>query len=201
MKTFGSASKIGLLMTRQWARASEPGRWARHMIIRCHFGLVAALACLSLSGCIMLPVPSFTHKVVSGRELKPEDLVFIELGTTAHDEVSRRFGAPWAEYEDIRVQVYYWETLAGHLVIVPLWGVFGGGAAIADNPDQITKLHYLFVKFGPEDQVQQYEIIGHPKNVAVRDLAEKWAQDLAPSRGRRSGRGMRQTARSQRMAS
>ena len=73
----------------------------------------AALLALALitTGCL---VPAVGHKVISGTEIRPEQLAFIEDGVTTRGEITERFGEPWAWYPDLHVCVYFWETASGY---------------------------------------------------------------------------------------
>src|ERR1051325_3689065 len=99
---------------------------------------------LALSGCMMplplpLVLPSSSHRVVSGSRIRTDDLAFVRLGETSRAEVTQRFGAPWADYTDLHVTVYYWEALRGWI------GPIGGGAG-----EELTRLDVLFIRFDEE---------------------------------------------------
>jgi hypothetical protein len=140
--------------------------------MKARFRLALAAVLASLVGCIMAPVPSFSHKVVSGTKVEPDDLVFIRLGVTERNEITRRFGSPWIDYGDIHVLIYYWENLAGY------W-LFNVGAGYAGAAEEITKLHYLFIKLDPQGRVLKWEIFMHPKKAPVKILADEWSREIA----------------------
>jgi hypothetical protein len=110
-----------------------------------------------------LVLPSSSHRVVSGSRIRTDDLAFVRLGETSRAEVTQRFGAPWADYTDLHVTVYYWETLRGWI------GPIGGGAG-----EELTRLDVLFIRFDEEDRVKSYRIMKHPSRITTQELAARW---------------------------
>jgi len=143
---------------------------------------------IAVTGCVVLPVPSFSHKVVSGERIQSEDISFVQPGATTADDLVKRLGEPWARYQDLGVMVYYWETLVWHRVcLIPTGGY--------NNPiasDQITRLHYLFVQLDESDRVLRSGFIESPHNAPAKDLVIKWLkrgsqQSVGPTGGSRYG--------------
>ncbi len=128
----------------------------------------------TLAGCLVAPVPSFGHKVASGKRIQAEDLSFVQPGETTRDDVVKSLGEPWAHYQDLGVMVYYWETLEGHWI----WGIWAIEAS-AGGAEEITRLHYLFIQLDERDRVQRYEFIKSPNNVPTKDLAIQWSKKNA----------------------
>lgn len=125
-----------------------------------------AVLMLALTGCgtaLIIAVPSFSHKVVSGTRIRTGDLSFVRLGETSRDQISNRFGAPWTNYLDLHITVYYWESVSWYV------GNTNGGE------DNATRLDVLFILFDDEERVRKYKIMKNPWHTATKDLAAQWA--------------------------
>jgi hypothetical protein len=133
-------------------------------------GAWAALLAVALitTGCL---VPAVGHKVISGTEIRPEQLAFIEDGVTTRGEITERFGEPWAWYPDLHVCVYFWETASGYWV----YG-FAYDFKAAIFADEIGRLYVLFIHFDEEDHARRYEILRHPNKTTTKDFAQQWLQ-------------------------
>jgi len=131
---------------------------------------------LTLTGCLIAPVPAFGRKTVDGTRIQKEDVSFVQPGRTTREELVQRFGEPWAHYRDLAVMVYYWDVRKGYWV----WGFvtpYGGASGVAGD---ITSLQYLFVQLDESDRVQRYDFVKHARNVKTRDQAIQWAQKKVP---------------------
>jgi len=129
--------------------------------------LTAVLLLLS-TGCI-LPVPSFSHRVTSGKEICITDLSFAKARVTSRTEFISRLGEPWAYYSDLGVSVHCWETLKGY------WIHFIADEAPGGDVEEITRLNVLLVKFDADDRFERCEILKHPRKTTTRDLAIRWS--------------------------
>jgi len=103
------------------------------------------LLCIWLwpAGCCLLPVPTGEDKMLSGKQVKDEQLSFLAPGVTTRQEVIERLGNPAVIWEDARVFVYRWEMRQGIL----FWAVgayYSGALGMTDLPKK-----YLFlIRFG-----------------------------------------------------
>ena len=134
--------------------------------------ILAGSASLVLTGCIVFPTPSFNDKVQSGKRIQSADLAFVRFGDTTRGEFESKLGVPWTNYADLRVSVYYWESLTGHWIwgwAIPVPdGASGGGI------EDITRIDILFVKFDQNDRVERLKIMHHPKKMTTKDAAMAW---------------------------
>ncbi len=136
-----------------------------------------------LTGCVVLPVPSFSNKVVSGKRIQSEDISFVQPGVTTVAAFVERLGEPWARYQDLGVMVYCWETLAGHWVaVMPPSGFNNPWAS-----EEITRLHYLLVQIDERDRVQRCGFIKSPGDAATKDVVIKWLEKKVQPDGPANG--------------
>ena len=134
--------------------------------------IFSAFFLLVLTGCIVFPAPASGNKVASGRRIESADVGFVRFGDTTREEFESKIGAPWTNYTDLRVSVYWWEMVTGHWV----WGfllpgeisISGGGV------EDITRMDVLFVRFDENNRVERLKIMHHPKNITTKDASIAW---------------------------
>jgi hypothetical protein len=132
---------------------------------------LSAMLLMLCSGCfVVLPVPSFSHRVTSGKAICKADVAFAEARVTTRSEFSTRLGEPWAYYADLGVSVYCWETLRGYW-----FRAIGFGEAGKTDVEEITRLNLLLVKFDASDRFERCEILKHPGKTTTRELAIRWS--------------------------
>ena len=152
---------------------TEPGRRGRWPGFKKHFyQALMLMLTLALTGCVVLPFPTFGRQVGPAKKIQTKDLSFIESGRTTHAELAKNLGVPWAYYEDLHVLVYYWETQEW------VWffgGAVGGGLG-AGKASEVSRLHYLFVQLDEHDLVQRFGFTKSSETVSTKDLATQWSK-------------------------
>ena len=134
---------------------------------------IPLLLCIWLwpAGCCLLPVPTGEDKMLSGKQVKDEQLSFLAPGVTTRQEVIERLGNPAVIWEDARVFVYRWEMRQGIL----FWAVgayYSGALGMTDLPKK-----YLFlIRFDEQDRVQRFERTVCPSFRSYSDCLTEWVR-------------------------
>lgn len=117
----------------------------------------------------MVPVPTPEDKVLSGKQVKKEQLSFLSPSITTKQDVLERLGNPAVIWEDARVFVYRWEMRQGIL----FWAVgayYSGALGMTDLPKK-----YLFlIQFDGQDRVQRFEQTVCPPYRSCADCLIEW---------------------------
>jgi hypothetical protein len=125
---------------------------------------------VSASGCIFyVQVPATGKRVAWGNKIELKDLTFVQLGETTRHELEFRLGAPWTNYTDLRVSVYYWEIVTGYRTYGLGFDV--GGKVVSET---VNRMDLLFIEFSQEDKVKRFETMRHPKRIGTKEAATEW---------------------------
>jgi outer membrane protein assembly factor BamE (lipoprotein component of BamABCDE complex) len=120
----------------------------------------------------MVPVPTPENKVLSGKQVKEEQLSFLSPSITTKQDVLERLGNPTVIWEDARVFVYRWEMRQGIL----FWAVgayYSGALGMTDLPKK-----YLFlIRFDEQDRVRLFEKTVCPPYRSYADCLIEWVGD------------------------
>ncbi len=135
--------------------------------------LAPLLAVLGLGGCLAIPLPSFDSTIQSGRKITPAGLDWIRAGETTRAEVQGRLGVPWADYRDLGVMVYYWETCSGYWI-----KGFIAGDANMRAVEEISRLNYFLVKLDSQGRVVATSFVSSSGARATKDIAASWVEKL-----------------------
>jgi len=136
---------------------------------------------LSQTGCILLPIPTQEHKVLSGTPVTEEQLAFLVRNVTTKTEVTVRLGSPDVIWEDAHLFTYNWVVRQGILV----WAVgagYSGAAGISDIP----KHYMLLIQFDDQDRVQRFESAVRPSYKSYGDFLKEWIDDSDKKSSERS---------------
>jgi len=134
-----------------------------------------ALACALLASCIVVPIPTPGHKVLSGQPVTDEQLAFLQAGKTTRAEVHSNLGAPDILWEDADIYVYQWELRQGML----FWAVGGGYQAVGGMAD-IPKHHLLLIDFDRRGRVRRFEKAVRPLGTPCAEFLKDWARQSPP---------------------
>jgi outer membrane protein assembly factor BamE (lipoprotein component of BamABCDE complex) len=133
--------------------------------------LIPLLLCISLwsGGCVMVPVPTSEDKILTGKQVTEEQLVFLTAGVTTKQEILERLGNPRVIWEDARVYVYNWQMRQG--ILFWAWGAYyTGGFGMTDIPR-----HYLLlIQFDEQDRVQRVDRTVCPLHRSYADCLREW---------------------------
>lgn len=132
----------------------------------------------TLSGCIVIPIPTEERTVLAGNPVTEEQLAFLARGVTSKREVMARLGSPDVIWEDARLFAYNWEMRQGILV----WAVgayYSGAAGLMDIP----KRYMLLIQFDDQDRVLRFERAVWPAQKSYGEFLREWMDDS--DRGRR----------------
>ncbi|ABC76885.1 hypothetical protein [Syntrophus aciditrophicus] len=124
-----------------------------------------------IQGCIAIPIPVPEKEVISGKEIKGENVAFIKTGATTREEVIEKLGKPYSIIEDIRVISYKWEMLSAY---VP-W-IIGGGYSASGGVLSVPSPKVFFVQFDENEHVIQFEIITQSPLETIRESAIRWVE-------------------------
>lgn len=127
--------------------------------------------CVWLGSCVMLPLPTSEDRVLTGKQVTEEQLLFLTSGKTTKQEVLERLGSPRVIWEDARVYVYNWQMRQGILFLA--WGAYyTGGFGMKDIPR-----HYLLlIRFDEQDQVRRFERTVCPLHRSYADCLREWVE-------------------------
>ncbi len=100
--------------------------------------------------CIVIPLPE--SKVLSGRRITDEDLLFLQPSVTTKADVIGLLGEPTVFWEDENVFAYDWEMRQGIL----LWAVGGGYSGAAGVMD-LPKPYVLLIQFDQNGHLKRFE--------------------------------------------
>jgi len=111
-----------------------------------------ALMGLELSGCIIIPTPSYGGVGV----ITKETIESFEPGKTTRADVLLRLGDPYERLEEDRVFVYQWTRKHG------LWAAgipipFGGLIPLGGG--DFPRSHYLGLEFTPDNRVKRVKLL------------------------------------------
>jgi hypothetical protein len=133
-------------------------------------------AAVSLSGCLVVPLPQGEGELTEGREILPEQSGIITVGSMTREELVAALGEPQAAWAERRIIVYAWDRV--HLKL--LWIVAGYLTATGGIVDVPT--HYLLlVAFDEQDRVRRAERCQRPVTTSFGAFLRAWA-DGAPCR-------------------
>ena len=110
------------------------------------------LSPLLIAGCI-IPVEHAEYS--TGKEIRDEDLAFIELGVTTKSEIVERLGEPHNFVEEQNVFTYLWTNKTLFIVATPI----GAG-----DGDRITN-DAVCVQFDSNDHVKRFKQIRGKKHL------------------------------------
>lgn len=114
--------------------------------------LLLTLVAVALQGCVVLPVPTPEHGLISGRgEVTEADTVGFEVGKTRREEVLLRFGEPSATFQDERVFLYHWSTVRGYVVLAWMYGI--GNPQLSHIPQD----YLLLLAFDDSGHLRRFE--------------------------------------------
>ncbi len=137
---------------------------------------IAALAWL-LAGCLYIPTPG--RKAFEGREVKADDLAFLQPAETGKEEVIRRLGQPTVFWRDENILIYRWVKLRGVLLWVAP-AQYTGVAGLLD----VTQEFAFLIKFDRDDRFLSSETLEKP-------LMKPYGQFLLEWRDAQRARGWR----------
>ncbi|HWU37490.1 MAG TPA: hypothetical protein VN203_07530 [Candidatus Acidoferrum sp.] len=124
-------------------------------------------------GCVVIPVP-LPETVVAGKGITGEQVTLITPGSTHREEVIRALGEPYAEFPDLRIVAYRWETNRGRII----WAAGGPGGAVAGElPVNIP--YNLLIAFDAADRVVTFEKVSFDRMrpwESLREQALIWAE-------------------------
>ena len=126
-----------------------------------------ALTGLGLSGCVILPLPSYGGVGV----ITKETIELFEPGKTTRADVLLRLGDPDKRLEDDRFFVYQWTREHGG------WGVGiptpYGAVTLAQG--DFPRSHYLGLEFTPDNRVKRVKVLDPWFNLSEQyPKLEKW---------------------------
>ena len=124
---------------------------------------------LSLTSCVMLPIPTTEGKVLAGKPVTEEQLSFLVANITTRQDVIERLGNPNIIWEDRRVFAYNWDMRQGIL----FWAVgahYTGGAGMIDIP----KHYLLLIQFDEQYLVQRFERTVRPLSQSYIEFLKEW---------------------------
>lgn len=136
------------------------------------------LLILALSACIMLPIPTYDIKVLSGKPVTDEQLSFLKPLTTTKQDVIEKIGNPDIIWEDARIFVYPWDMRQGIL----FWATGGGYTGAAGALD-IPKHHVLLIQFDEQDIVQRFEHAIRPLHKSFPVFLQEWNDNVHNKEG------------------
>jgi hypothetical protein len=111
------------------------------------------LAALSLPGCLVLPVPTPEHGLVSGTGIvSEEETRLLEPGRTTRADVLLHFGQPALSRCQEQVLVYHWAVAHGWLIVA-----VGGPYAAAVVPIPIPKSYLVLFAFDADGRLAHVE--------------------------------------------
>jgi len=144
-------------------------------------GTLLATAFLILAGCLYIPTPS--GATLAGREVKDEDLAFLQPGVTSKEDVEARLGNPTFLWRNENVFIYRWVEKKGVL----LWAIAGHYNAAFGATD-ISKEVAFLVKFDADDRYMNSETRDKPPMKSFGDFLLEW-RDSQKSRDVQPGEG------------
>ena len=135
--------------------------------------MIVLLLCiaLSLTSCVMVPLPTKEDKELAGKPVTKEQLAFLTPKMTMKQEVIERLGPPNVIWEDARVFAYNWQMRQGIL----FWAVgayYTGDAGMTDIP----KHYLLLIQFDEQDLVQRFERTVCPLHKSYSECLKEWAK-------------------------
>jgi hypothetical protein len=143
---------------------------------------VPLLLCAMISqiGCIMVPIPTQEGKVLAGKPVAEEQLLFLSPDTTTKEEVLERLGSPDVIWEEAHLFAYNWVMRQGIL----FWAVGAGNSGAAGAWD-IPKRYMLLIQFDDQDRVRRFDRAVWPLRKSYGDFLKEWIRnpDKKPSEG------------------
>ena len=150
--------------------------WPQTAVGRALTLLMGAVILLLGSGCIVLP--TFGLKTAYGTKIKSGHLRFVEKGGTTRQEIRDRFGKPYYVYDDLGVDIFYWQTAC--TIVIPL--IHGTWDGFEDSPYvhlleelRTVKGHFMMVQYDEQHHVKRIRLCSPPKRQSARDFAASWA--------------------------
>jgi len=136
--------------------------------------LLAAVLCLPLWACLLVPTPE--HGLLEGRgALTAEETAVLTPGATSREEVLLRFGEPDVALEGERVLAYEWAVVHGYYFV---------GAYYTGTGGPIPKRYLLLLAFDESGVLERWEVqasIVHDPMKLVRQWAATAAAPPAPA--------------------
>ncbi len=142
--------------------------------------LVRLSGCLLIivsAGCVVIPIP-LPETVVAGKEITSEQVTLILPGSTHREEVIRALGEPYAEFPDLRIVAYRWETNRGGII----WAEGGpapGYTRVRAGAIPVNIPCNLLIAFDSADRVVTFEKLRFDRLrpwESLREQALKWAE-------------------------
>lgn len=109
-----------------------------------------------LAGCVVIPIPTKEHGLITGRgQIPAEDVTFLENGKTSREEVLLKFGEPSLVLNNQKTLVYRWTVSAGGYI-----GVVVMPMAAAPMGGDVTKDYLVILEFDGEGRLVRFERSG-----------------------------------------
>jgi len=119
-----------------------------------------------IEGCIILPVG---HNTL-GKEIRDEDLAFIELGVTTKNDIVERFGEQYVFLEEHKVIAYHWTSATEFM-----WIVIGPGVgADFGHAGTYRQGYAVYVLFDSDGHVKRFQRMQLPdKGLSVEEWLDR----------------------------
>lgn len=139
-------------------------------MLACDRRVLACVAVLLVSGCVVIPLPQGEGEVTEGREITGAEGLAARLAGTPRDVLVTTLGEPQAIWEERGILVYAWDRV--HLKL--LWIIAGGMRAAGGTLDVPT--HYvLLVALDDQGRVVRAERCVRPMHEGFGDFLRAWA--------------------------
>jgi hypothetical protein len=142
------------------------------------FLLLFLLAIISPFECCVY-IPTHDDKVLSGRQIKKDQLQFVELSVTSKSEVIERFGPPEIFWEDEHIMAYCWEM---RKAMVP-W-MIPGGVTVVGGVIELGKKYDLFIQLDECDRVKRFEWKAKKGHKNILNRMQDWLQEVKESKNK-----------------
>jgi hypothetical protein len=120
------------------------------------------LGLLLIAGCILIPIGQSGYTI--GKEIRDEDLAFIELGVTTKSEIVERLGENYIFVEEDKVLYYWWVTQSKYGIVILYPILTGGDLGNLQN-------YSVYVQFDSDDHVKR---IGKLKGKDFKTAQKEW---------------------------
>ena len=131
--------------------------------------VIAYVSILLFAGGCVIPIPADENKVLSGIEVKEEQMSILQVGNSTKNTVIRQIGKPYIILKDHDVFIYQWGKHNGafYYVIPNYFGSYGGVV-------EMQKYYLLLMQFDSNDKLIQYNRFELRNNDAFADFVIKW---------------------------
>jgi len=116
--------------------------------------VLAALAFLACTGCIMVPIPSDRHTHDSRRAIPDSEIAGLVSGETTLTQVLLRFGEPDYVYSDDALIGYNWQKISSELWIFGEW--FGNDDGF--HRYKHGQIHNLDLTFDAQEKLLKHNL-------------------------------------------